>query len=176
MANDLWHVAFPWWHFLIRAGIVYSAVLILIRMSGKRQVGQMGIHELVALLLISNAVQNSMNGGDNSITGGMILAGTLVAMAFLLSFFTYRSRKFEAFVQGKPRLLIHRGKLLKENLRKELLSYRELKTVLRRQGIHDLAEVEEAVLESDGFVCVIRKAEMNAVMEEMEAFERNDVY
>src|SRR5205085_12193620 len=115
---------------------------------------------------------NSMNGGDNSITGGLILAGVLVAIAFLLAFLTYRFRKLEALIQGRPTLLIHKGKLLKENLRKELLTYRELRVVLRRQGIHDLHEIEEAVLESDGYVSVTKKTEL----QEMQEFARNDIY
>src|SRR5579862_3366703 len=122
--NQLWQISFPWWHFVFRAIVVYVAVLFLIRISGKRQVAQMGIHELVALLLISNAVQNAMNGGDNSVTGGLILASTLIAITLLLAVLTYRSRKIEALVQGRPTILIHHGKVIAKNLRNELLSIR----------------------------------------------------
>src|SRR5216110_3301154 len=97
---------------VIRATVVYLFVLILIRISGKRQIGQMGPTEFVAILLISNAVQNAMNGGDNSLVGGLILAITLIVFATLFAYATFRSRRFEQLVQGRPTLLIHRGKLL----------------------------------------------------------------
>jgi len=149
----------PWWNLLIRGVVVYAAVLVLLRMSGKRQVAQMGLAEFVALLLISNAVQNSMNGGDNSLVGGLILAGTIIILARGFQYATFRSRKFEQLIQGRPRLLIHRGEIIHRNLSKEMLNMRELKMILRRQGIHNLADVEQAVLESDGFVSVTKKTE-----------------
>ena len=159
--KDLWQItAFPWWHLAIRATVVYIAVLFLLRLAGKRQVGQMGMAQFVALLLISNAVQNSMNGGDNSITGGLILAAVLMVLSYFFAFITYYSKDWENFVQGRPTLLIHHGLLLKQNLRKELLSLREFRSLLRKQGIHNLNEIEEAVLESDGFVSVIKKTEL----------------
>ncbi|HEY1683741.1 MAG TPA: YetF domain-containing protein [Tepidisphaeraceae bacterium] len=150
----MWQLSFPWWQFIIRGAVVYIAVLILIRISGKRQVAQMGIIEFVALLLISNAVQNSMNGGDNSITGGIILAVTLLALTHLLAVMTYRSDKCEHLIQGEPTLLIRHGKFLDANLRKELLSHEELKAMLRRQGIHRISEIDHAILESDGYLSV----------------------
>jgi uncharacterized membrane protein YcaP (DUF421 family) len=171
--NVLWQiVGFPWWHLVIRAVVVYIAVLFLLRMTGKRQIGQMGMAQFVALLLISNAVQNSMNGGDNSITGGLILAATLMILSYFFAIITYNSKDWENFVQGRPTLLIHHGLLLKENLRRELLSIRELRVLLRKQGIHDLNEIEEAVLESDGFISIVKKTEM----QEKEQMERSDVY
>src|SRR5678809_648117 len=84
---------------IIRAVVVYLAVLILLRISGKRQLGQMGATEFVAILLISNAVQNSMNGGDNSLTGGLILATVLIALSSLVALMTYRSKALENLLQ-----------------------------------------------------------------------------
>src|SRR5437764_13057910 len=101
----------PWWDLLLRGGVVYVAIILLLRIGGKRQVAQMGIIEFVALLLISNAVQNAMNGGDNSLLGGIILAAVLIALAAAFSYTTYRWPKFEQFVQGRPTLLIHHGKI-----------------------------------------------------------------
>ncbi len=109
-----------------RAIIVYLAVLILLRVSGKRQLGQMGATEFVAILLVSNAVQNSMNGGDNSLIGGLLLAAVLVGISTLISYLTYRSRFFSSIFEGTPTLLIHRGKIINKNLAKERLSESEL--------------------------------------------------
>src|SRR3982751_2863453 len=155
--NQLWDVSFPWWHLLIRSTVVYLSILMLLRIGGKRQVGQLNVAQFAALLLISNAVQNSMNGGDNSITGGLISAAVLLLLSYFFSFLTYHSKDWENFIQGSPTLLIHHGRLIHSNLRQELMSIRELRVLLRKQGIHDLAEIEEAVLESDGFISVIRK-------------------
>ena len=132
----------------------------------------MAMPELVALLLISNAVQNAMNGGDNSLTAGIGLAFGLVLMSHAFSWATYRSRKLETLIQGRPRLLIHKGKLLHENLKKELLTERELKHLLRRQGMHELREIEEAVLEPDGFISIMRKSEVAAMPDD----SSNDIY
>jgi uncharacterized membrane protein YcaP (DUF421 family) len=77
----MWAISLPhWWEFIVRAVVVYLFLLVLLRITGKRQVGQLAPFDLVLLLVLSNAVQNSMNGGDNSITGGMILAATLVGI------------------------------------------------------------------------------------------------
>ncbi len=164
--NALWSVSgFPWWHLVIRAGVVYLAIVLLLRLSGKRQVGQMGMADFVALLLISNAVQNSMNGGDNSITGGLILATVLILLSYGFNVLTYRSRRMEALVQGRPTLLVHHGKLLHHNLERELLTVPELRALLRRQGVHDVRDVAEAVLESDGYLSITKKSEMEPATE-----------
>jgi uncharacterized membrane protein YcaP (DUF421 family) len=155
----MWSISFPWWHLLIRSVVVYVAVLMLLRLGGKRQVGQLNVAQFAALLLISNAVQNSMNGGDNSITGGLISAAVLILLSYVFSFLTYHSKDWENFIQGSPTLLIHHGRLIHSNLRAELMSIRELRVLLRKQGVQDLADVEEAVLESDGFISITRKSD-----------------
>lgn len=168
----LFHTDLPWWNLVIRAGVVYVAVLLLLRLAGKRQVAQMSMIELVAVLLISNAVQNSMNGGDNSLLGGLILAGVIILLSTILAYATYHNCRIERWVHGRPTLLIHHGKILRERLKRELMTVKELKQILRKQSIHELHEVAEAVLESDGYVSVIKKSEL----QEEWVQERNDVY
>ncbi len=173
--QDLLIPTIPLWNLILRAVIVYVVVLALLRISGKRQVANLGVSELVALLLVSNAVQNSMNGGDNSLTGGLVLAAVLMVLSFLMAVLTYFSRDWERFIQGRPTLLVHHGLLQRGNMRRELLSVRELQALLRKQGVHDMEEVEEAVLESDGYVSVLKKGDlkskalMRAEAEEKEA-------
>lgn len=159
--NQMWGLSFPAWQFAIRAAVVYVAVLIFLRLGGKRQIGQMGSGEFVAILLISNAVQNSMNGGDNSITGGLILAAVIILLSVFVAYLTYKSKKIENLIQGTPTLLIHNGQMLMPNLEKELLSPHELKAILRRQGIHEISEVYAAILESDGYISVTKMSEHN---------------
>lgn len=158
--NQLWSVSFPYWQFILRAAVVYCFVLFLLRLGGKRQIGQMGAGEFVAILLISNAVQNSMNGGDNSITGGLVLASVIIALSVGVEYVTFKSKTAETIIQGKPTLLVHKGQLVRPNLDRELLSPHELMTILRRQGIHNLDEVHSAILESDGYVSVTKTSDI----------------
>lgn len=141
---------------VIRAVVVYFSVLILLRMGGKRQIGQMGPTEFVAVLLISNAVQNAMNAGDNSLVGGLILAATLVALSCLISFFTYKYKPVEKFFEGAPTIMIHHGKMLLENMRKEQVSEDELHQLIRKQGLAHVHEITTAILESDGSLTLIK--------------------
>ena len=143
----------------LRAVVVYLSVLLLLRISGKRQIGQMGATEFVAILLISNAVQNSMNGGDNSLVGGLVLAAVLVGLSSLISYLTYRSRFFSRLFEGTPTLLIHHGQMIAKHLRHEQMSESELRTLLRKQGLHDLRDIDNAVLEADGTLSVTRTSQ-----------------
>jgi uncharacterized membrane protein YcaP (DUF421 family) len=157
--HDLWHTSFPWWHFILRGGIVYLSVLLLVRLGGKRQIGQMGSGEFVAILLISNAVQNAMNGGDNSITGGLILAGIIIILSVAIAYLTFRYKGWEHFIEGRPSLLVHEGKLIQHNLAREKLNVQELMGILRREGVHSLSEIREAILETNGAVSITKKSE-----------------
>lgn len=141
---------------LIRAVVVYLSILILLRISGKKQMGQMGATEFVAILLISNAVQNSMNGGDNSLVGGLLLAFVLIGLSTLISYLTYKSKLMSHILEGTPTLLVHKGKILHENLKKEILSLDELKILLRKQGIEHLSEIHTAIMEADGSLSITK--------------------
>jgi len=142
-------------HFVLRAVIVYVFLLILLRCTGKRQVGQMAPFDLVLLLVLSNAVQNSMNGGDNSITGGMLLSVTLVALNWVVAWLTYRSKRLEALIEGRPVILIHGGHIDDKALYEVKMTRHELEAALRSQGCAGPEDVRFAVLENNGTVSVI---------------------
>jgi uncharacterized membrane protein YcaP (DUF421 family) len=144
---------------VVRGVVVYVAILILMRISGKREMGHMGAVEFVTLLLISNAVQNSMNGGDNSLIGGLVLAATLIGLSLIFSALAYRSILFTKMFEGTPTLLMHKGKLIKKNLQRERLRESELRVLLRKQGFHHYSEVATAILESDGTLSVTREGD-----------------
>src|SRR5881396_118534 len=118
----MWNMAVPWWEFLARGAIVYVFLIVLLRLTGKRQVGQLAPFDLVLLLVLSNAVQNSMNGGDNSLVGGLISAATLIAINYTVGFATWRSKKLEALIEGRPEVLIHNGHLNQEVMRRAQLT------------------------------------------------------
>ncbi len=150
-------MSLQWWEFIVRAIVVYGFLIILLRLTGKRQIGQLAPFDLVLLLVLSNAVQNAMNGGDNSVVGGFISAGTLVGLNALIGYLTYKSKTIERFIEGQPRVLIHNGKLYPEALRQERLTHHELMSALRGGGCACIEEVRTAILEPDGQITVISR-------------------
>ena len=153
----MWIPDLHWSEFILRAIVVYVFLLVLLRITGKRQVGQMSPFDLVLLLVLSNAVQNSMNGGDNTITGGLILATTLVCLNWIVGWLTYHSKHIETFVEGKPIILIHDGKIYHESMRRVQMTQHELEASLRANGCAGPEEVRFAVLENNGLFTVIPK-------------------
>src|SRR6476619_7740589 len=121
----MWNLAVPLWELVLRSAIVYGFLLVLLRLTGKRQVGQLAPFDLVLLLVLSNAVQNSMNGGDNSLVGGLLSAVTLVTLTYLVGYATFKSKRIEAIVEGRPLLLIHNGRVLKDVLAHAKVTHHE---------------------------------------------------
>ncbi len=156
MFHQIMHFDVEPLNLVIRAIVVFFSVLLLLRISGKKQIGQMGATEFVAILLISNAVQNAMNGGDNSLSGGVLLAAVLIALSSGISYFSYRSARFRMIFEGTPTLLVFHGKVIPKHLHKEQLSEAELKVLLRKQGIHEFRCIQSAILESDGTLTVTK--------------------
>src|SRR5438046_5674336 len=107
----MWNTSIVWWEFVLRGIIIYVFLIVLLRLMGKRQIGQLAPFDLVLLLVLSNAVQNAMNGGDNSVIGGLVSAGTLFALNSAVGIITARSKRAEALIEGHPVVLIHNGKL-----------------------------------------------------------------
>src|SRR3954469_12756397 len=159
---ELWIPTIHWWELILRSSLVYLFLVIILRISGKRQVGQLAPFDLVLLLVLSNAVQNSMNGGDNSLTGGLISAATLIAFNYLVGFATFRSKRLEALIQGRPELLVHNGKLYEEVLTRAQLTRHELNAALRQAGCGCVEEVHTAVLENNGSISGVPRAKMPA--------------
>ena len=153
----MWHIAVPWWELVVRSVVVYAFLIVLLRVTGKRQVGQLAPFDLVLLLVLSNAVQNSMNAGDNSLIGGLIAASTLIAINYVVAMLTYRSKRIEALVEGRPQLLIHNGSLIAAALNEARMTRHELNAALRQAGCASVEEVHYAVLENNGSVSVVAK-------------------
>jgi uncharacterized membrane protein YcaP (DUF421 family) len=150
----MWQLTVSWPELLARAVIVYALLLILLRVSGKRQIGQLAPFDLVLLLVLSNAVQNAMNGGDNSVTAGIISASVLVLLNWLVGFATSRSKHLERIVEGRPEVLIHNGKLFADVMDREKLTHHELQAALRAGGCASIEEVHYALIENNGQITV----------------------
>ena len=150
----MFNMTVPWWELVIRGAVVYVFLITLLRITGKRQIGQLSPLDLVLLLILSNAVQNSMNAGDNSLIGGLISAATLVALNYLIEYATVKSKKLEGIVEGRPQVIIHEGKLFEDVISKAKITQLEVESTLRESGFFDLKDVKLAILENNGKVSV----------------------
>src|SRR5438445_7556623 len=145
----------------LRTAVIYSVVLLGVRLSGKREVGQMTPFDLTLLLLISNAVQNAMTGPDTSLLGGVIAASTLLLLNYVVAELSGINRRFRKFVQGQPSLLIHDGEIITAHMAKEHVSMDELQRSLSENGITSYHDVALGVLEVDGSISCLKYDELN---------------
>jgi uncharacterized membrane protein YcaP (DUF421 family) len=149
------NITVPIWELIVRSLIVYLFLLVILRISGKRQIGQLAPFDLVLLLVLSNAVQNSMNGGDNSLVGGLISAATLIGVNYTIGVATFRNKKLEALIEGRPQIIIHQGTVYEDVMKRCKLTHHELNAALRQAGVACAADVQTAVLENNGAISVV---------------------
>ena len=144
----------------LRTGVIYLLVLIGVRLSGKREVGQMTPFDLTLLLLLSNSVQNAMTGPDTSLAGGAVAAATLLIMNYGVAGLSGRNRKLRRLIEGQPSLLVHDGKVIEPHMARERVSMDELNRALREHGISSCDQVALAVLEVDGSISCLKYDEI----------------
>ena len=140
----------------IRTSIVYLALLVGLRLTGQRQLGQMSSFDLVLLLIISNAVQNAMVGPDTSLLGGLVAAAILIFWHQVIDRVRRTSRRASRLIAGEGIMLINNGNVLGEHLVRAGLTMDEVQQALREHGVGRIADVRLAVLEPDGAISVIR--------------------
>ena len=148
---------------VLRCLIVFLTLLVGLRLTGKRQVGQLTPFDLLLLLLLANAVQNAMVGPDTSLVGGLVAAATLFAVNAVVARVARSSGVAERFLEGTPTILIRSGDILESNLSHEGITRAELLRALREHGVGDPAVVRSAILEVDGSISVLRNDEMPAL-------------
>jgi len=146
---------------VLRTVVIYLVVLMGVRLSGKREVGQMTPFDLTLLLLISNSVQNAMTGSDTSLVGGIAAAITLLLLNYLIAELSGTNRRFRKVIEGQPTLLVHDGQLITIHMAKEHVSMDELERSLREHGINNYHDVALAVLEVDGSISCLKYDELN---------------
>ena len=140
----------------LRTSVVYFALLIGLRLTGTRQLGQMSTFDLVLLLIIANAVQNAMVGPDTSLTGGLVAAGVLIGWHRVIDWWRVRSRGVSKLLAGEGIMLIHAGRILEEHCVRAGITHDELRQALREHGVASVQDVMLAVLEPDGAISVVR--------------------
>jgi uncharacterized membrane protein YcaP (DUF421 family) len=151
----VWRLAVPAWQIAARTALVYLALLAGLRLTGKREVGQMTVFDLVVLLVLSNAVQNAMLGPDTSLTGGLLAAACLLALNRLVAALRLRSPRLRELVEGSPTVLVSDGQYHEDAMRREGVDRAEVEMALREHGIAGVEAVRLAVLEPDGSISVV---------------------
>jgi uncharacterized membrane protein YcaP (DUF421 family) len=142
---------------ILRPIIVYIFLIVGLRLSGKRELVQLNPFDLVVLLTLSNTVQNAIIGDDNSVSGGIIGATSLLLINYLVVRFLYKHRALDQFIEGRADVLIEDGKIKTQNLKRELITVTQLEAQARKQGFDSLSEVQQCVLESGGTITFIGK-------------------
>jgi uncharacterized membrane protein YcaP (DUF421 family) len=146
-----------WWELVVRAVVVYFVVMLMLRLSGKRAVGQFTPFDMVLLILIGNAVQNGMNGGDNSLPAALLLCAVLVTLNYTMAYLTSRNRKLHELVEGVPVLLARKGKVFDAVLERENISRQDFEEGLRQAENGKVEDIEYAMLESNGKISYVMK-------------------
>ena len=155
-----WHEIFsldvPVLEIFIRGSVMYLALFVLLRLFHGRQVGDIGISDMLVIVLIADAAQNGMAGNYKSVPDGILLVMTIIFWNFTLDWLSYRYRWVEKFTCPDPLPLIKNGRILKKNMREEMITLNELLSQLRQEGIEHASEVKRAYLEGDGKISVIK--------------------
>ena len=144
---------------ILRGSVMYIALFALLRIILKRQGGTLGMTDLLLITLLADASQNAMAGGYKSIPDGIVLVGTLIFWNYALDWLSFKSEWFGRLIEPPPLSLIKNGKMLRKNMKLELIKEDELLMELREQGLDDVSKVKEAYIESDGRISVIQYEE-----------------
>ena len=155
--SEMFQMAMPWWAFVLRACMVYFILLAMIRMTGKRTMGQFTPFDMLLVVLLGNAVQNALLGEDTSVGGGLLLAATLIGLNWIVGLASARSPKVERWVEGSPVLLARDGQVYRDVLRRELISREDFEKAMREAGCLDVADIQLAVLENNGHITVVTR-------------------
>ncbi len=159
---------------ILRTIIIYAALIIGLRLAGKRELSQLNPFDLVVLLTISNTVQNAIIGNDNTVAGGIIGVATLLFINYLVVRFVYTNGKIEKIVEGSEEVLIDHGKIDQKLLKREMITTTELEIAAHKQGINSLDEVERAVIEPEGGISFITTAPAPEERRHQELVDRLD--
>ena len=160
---------------IIRPILVYAFLIIGLRLAGKRELAQLNAFDLVVLLTLSNTVQNAIIGNDNSVTGGIIGATTLLVVNYIVVRFLYFHEPLERLIEGEPEVLIDNGQLKKKALETELITVAELEEAAHKQGFASLDLIDRAILEPGGSISFLAKKPAPEETRYQEILQRLDV-
>ncbi|MDE2598683.1 MAG: DUF421 domain-containing protein [Rhodocyclaceae bacterium] len=155
--RELFSFSLPVWEIVLRGSVIYLSLVLLFRFVVRRDIGAVGIADLLVVVLIADASQNAMAGEYKTLADGLTLICTLLGWNVLLDWAAYRFPLIKQFVEGDKLLLVENGRLIHRNLRKQLITEDELQAKLRSYGIENLSAVRKVYLESDGDFTVISR-------------------
>jgi len=172
--QDMFILTLPVAEKVLRPVAVYLFLIVGLRLAGKRELAQLNPFDLVVLLTLSNTVQNAIIGDDNSVTGGLIGAATLLAINYGVVRFLFDHEKLDRLVEGDPDLLMDAGRVCEERLRAELITRNELVAAAHKQGFASLDEIERAILDPGGSISFFAKKPTPETQRHQEVVERLD--
>jgi len=153
----MWTLDTPWYELVIRGTAIFFFMFIIMKLWGKKHLGEMAAFDFILLLFISEAVQNSLVDDDKSIPGGMIVIATFLFWNMILNKITYRSRRLEKLIDGEPKILVKNGKVDNEMMQKQQITKQELYEAMRQEGVDELSKIKQATLETNGHVSIIEQ-------------------
>jgi uncharacterized membrane protein YcaP (DUF421 family) len=157
LLSDMFVLTLPVAEKMLRPVLVYAFLIIGLRLAGKRELAQLNPFDLVVLLTLSNTVQNAIIGEDNSVTGGIIGAATLLVVNYAVVRFVYTHDKLDRLIEGDAETLIENGVILMDRLKKELITRSELEAAAHKQGFDSLEDIDKAILDPGGTVLFVAK-------------------
>lgn len=157
--SDAFDLSMPWWHYLLRACVVYFVLLAMIRVSGKRSMGQFTSFDMLLVVLLGNAVQNALLGTDTTVGGGLILAATLIALNWGVGYVSSRSDRAERLFEGVPVVLARDGHVYREILKRELVSRADFHKAMRENDCAEVDQIGLAMLETNGHITILRRGD-----------------
>ncbi len=172
--HDMFVLGAPIAEKILRTAIVYFFLVIGLRLAGKRELAQLNPFDLVVLFLLSNVVQNAVIGNDNSVTGGLIGAATLLALNWAVVRALYRHERLEKLVEGEEDVLVEGGRVHEDRLARELITRAELEAAAHRQGFDSLTDAERVILEPGGTLAFIAKKPQPEEVRHRELLDRID--
>src|SRR6201987_2360714 len=172
--KDMFVISLPILEKIIRPVLVYFFLVVMLRLSGKRELVQLNPFDLVVLLTLSNTVQNAIIGDDNSVSGGLLGATSLLATNYLVVRFLYNHRKLDQLVEGRADVLVENGKVRTEHLKTELITMAQLEAAARKQGFASLSEVSQCVLEPGGTLTFLGKKPTGEAIRHQELLAKLD--
>ena len=172
--KDMFVMGLPLLEKILRPIFVYAFLVISLRLSGKRELVQLNPFDLVVLLTLSNTVQNAIIGDDNSVSGGLIGATSLLVVNYLVVRFLYDHNRLDQLVEGKADILIEGGKVSTEHLKKELITLAQLEAAARKQGFESLTDVNQCILEPGGTLTFLARKPDTEDLRHKELLQRLD--
>ena len=155
--KSLFTLDVPLLEMILRGSVMYISLFVLLRIVLKRQAGSLGMTDLLLITLIADASQNAMAGEYRSLPAGIVLVCTIIFWSYAFDWLSYRSPWFNHLIEPPPLPLIKDGKLLRRNMRRELITEEELMSQLREQGLDDVGKVKEAFMEPDGHISIVQQ-------------------